>query len=175
PYPYTIDDAREFINSSINNINDNNTSNNANNSDNLDNTNTDKLDKSIVLAIDVNGNAVGCIGLTFKEDIHIKTAELGYWLGEDFWSNGIISKSVKELANWAFNGFNSIKTNNMDVFGFTKYSEYKIARIYAEPFSNNIGSQKALEKAGFVFEGTLRNNVYKNGELLDSCIYSLIG
>ncbi|MGL6297607.1 MAG: hypothetical protein ACRC1M_00380, partial [Methanobacteriaceae archaeon] len=46
PYPYTIDDAREFINSSINNINDNNTSNNANNSDNLDNTNTDKLDKS---------------------------------------------------------------------------------------------------------------------------------
>ncbi|MGL4669120.1 MAG: GNAT family N-acetyltransferase [Methanobacteriaceae archaeon] len=147
PHQYSIADAEEFINN---------------------------LDNSIVLAIDVNGDAVGCIGLTFKEDIHFRTVELGYWLGEDFWNNGIISKAINEVVNWAFNGFNNIKTNNMDVCGFNKYVDYEIARIYAEPFSNNIRSQKALEKAGFVLEGVLRNNVYKNGKLLDSCIYGII-
>ena len=44
--------------------------------------------------------------------------------------------------------------------------------VYAEPFAANTGSRKALEKAGFELEGILRNSVYKNGRMLDSCIYA---
>ena len=34
--------------------------------------------------------------------------------------------------------------------------------------------RRVLEKAGFALEGTLRRRVYKNGEMLDSCIYALV-
>ena len=38
----------------------------------------------------------------------------------------------------------------------------------------NAASRRVLEKAGFALEGTLRRSVYKNGEMLDSCIYALV-
>ena len=47
-------------------------------------------------------------------------------------------------------------------------------RIFAEPFTYNIASCRVLEKAGFQFEGLLRNNAVKNGTVLDMRMYSLI-
>ena len=49
-----------------------------------------------------------------------------------------------------------------------------ILRIYAEPFAHNIGSCRVLEKAGFQYEGTLRNNAVKNGKVIDMKMYSLL-
>ena len=54
------------------------------------------------------------------------------------------------------------------------YKRQDIARIHAEPYAANLGSRRALEKAGFTLEGILRQSVYKRGRLLDSCIYSLL-
>ncbi len=107
-----------------------------------------------ILAIDINGEAVGSIGIYPQNDIHINNAELGYWLGEPFWGNGIITLAIKEMIaycfkNWDFN------------------------RIYARPFGNNIGSQRVLEKAGFVLEGRFKNIIYKNGVYLDELIYAV--
>lgn len=48
-----------------------------------------------------------------------------------------------------------------------------ILHIYAEPFSYNIGSRRALEKAGFTFEGIMKNNAVKNGMVLDMAMYAL--
>lgn len=48
-----------------------------------------------------------------------------------------------------------------------------ILRIYAEPFTYNTGSRRALEKAGFAFEGIMKNNAVKNGKVLDMAVYSL--
>ena len=48
-----------------------------------------------------------------------------------------------------------------------------LLRIYAEPFSYNSASCRVLEKAGFRYEGTLKNNAFKNGKLLDMKLYSL--
>ena len=48
-----------------------------------------------------------------------------------------------------------------------------ILRIYAEPFAYNTGSRRALEKAGFRYEGTMKNNAVKNGKILDMALYSL--
>ncbi|UOO37215.1 GNAT family N-acetyltransferase [Oscillospiraceae bacterium CM] len=108
-----------------------------------------------ILAIDVGGMAVGSIGVLKKDDVYRKSAELGYWLGEPFWGQGIMTRAVCELCQTAF--------ENMDII-----------RIFAEPFAWNTGSRRVLEKAGFALEGILKNSVYKNGRLGDSCVYARI-
>lgn len=110
--------------------------------------------RQFLRAIEINGEAAGSIGLTLQEDIHCKCAELGYWLGEPFWNRGIISAAIKQICETAF-------------------KEYDLARIYAEAFAHNLGSRKALTKAGFHLEGILQMSVYKNGQIYDSCMYAL--
>ncbi|MFA5657755.1 MAG: GNAT family protein [Oscillospiraceae bacterium] len=106
-------------------------------------------------AIVVDGKAVGSIGFFLKDDVYSKSAEIGYWLGEPFWRKGIMSCAIKLLCD----------------FGFENYD---IVRIFAEPYSHNIGSRRALEKAGFLFEGEMKKSVFKNGEFFDSCMYAII-
>lgn len=107
-----------------------------------------------IFAIDVDGKAVGGIGIHPQEDIHRKNAELGYWLGEPYWGRGIISKAIKEIVAYAF-------------------STYDIDRVFARPFGTNTGSQKVLEKNGFILEGKFDKTLIKNGEKLDELVYAL--
>jgi len=106
-------------------------------------------------AIVVNGEAAGCIALFVKSDVYCKSAEIAYWLGEPFWDRGIMSRAIEQLCRIAF-------------------EQYNIVRIFAEPYAHNLGSRKALEKAGFVLEGTMRKSVFKNGKFFDSCMYALV-
>lgn len=109
----------------------------------------------LVRAIEVGGEAVGSISIFVEQDVYRKSAEIGYWLGEPFWGRGIMSQAVKQLCEEAWERFD-------------------IVRIFAEPFARNLGSRRVLEHAGFQLEGIKRSSVYKNGELLDSCIYALV-
>jgi len=106
-------------------------------------------------AIAVNGEAVGSIGVFPCSDVYKKSAELGYWLAEDYWSRGIMTEAVKQICQEAF-------------------AVFDIVRIFAEPFSHNIGSCKVLEKAGFTYEGTMKSGVYKSGQIYDYCMYALL-
>ena len=99
--------------------------------------------------------AVGSIGLFLGSDVYRRSAELGYWLGEPFWGRGIMTAAVETMCREGF-------------------AAWGIVRIHAEPFARNAASRRVLEKAGFALEGTLRRSVYKNGEMLDSCIYALV-
>jgi ribosomal-protein-alanine N-acetyltransferase len=108
-----------------------------------------------IFAICFNNEAIGGIGVHPQQDIHQKSAELGYWLAEPFWGKGIMSTAVKQMIEFAFNNFD-------------------INRLYARPFSSNIGSQKVLEKCGFTHEATLKKSIYKNGLYLDELIYSIV-
>ena len=49
---------------------------------------------------------------------------------------------------------------------------FPLRRISAEVFANNPASARVLEKAGFTFEGRLKNNVMKDGQVLDSLLYA---
>ncbi len=133
PYPYTLENAEFYINMCIN----------------------ADASREYLQAIDVEGKAVGSIGLFIKDDVSCKSAELGYWLGEEYWGKGIITEAIKQICN----------------IGFEKYN---LVRIFAEPFANNIGSRRVLEKSGFVLEGILKKSVYKNDVIIDSCIYAQI-
>ena len=105
-----------------------------------------------VFAIEVNEEAVGSIGIFPQLDIHEKNAEMGYWLAEKYWGQGIISQAIKEIVEYGFKTFN-------------------IVRIYARPFSTNLQSQRVLEKAGFTLEAKLKNAIFKNKEFCDELIY----
>lgn len=106
-------------------------------------------------AITVDDQAVGSIGIFRKDNIHNRTAELGYYVAEPYWGRGVGTRAVQAACSY--------------IFGHTD-----ILRIFAEPFSNNIPSCRILEKSGFVLEGILRKNAYKNGKVLDMKMYALI-
>ena len=107
-----------------------------------------------IMAIDINGRAVGSIGVFPQTDIMCKNAEMGYWLAEPFWGQGIISRAITQMVKYGFEHFD-------------------ITRIYARPFGPNIASQRALEKAGFVLEGRYEKTIFKNGEYLDELVYAI--
>jgi len=111
--------------------------------------------KDIYWAIEIKGEAIGGIGGHFQEDIYRKNAEIGYWLGQTYWNKGIITYCIKEMTQYLFLNFD-------------------IERIYAEVYSNNIGSGKALEKAGFKNEAILRRNAFKNNTFLDTYVYAIL-
>lgn len=106
-------------------------------------------------AIEIDGKAVGCVGIFIKEDVYRKSADIAYWLGETFWGKGIMTCAVRQMCETAF-------------------EQYDIVRISAEPYEYNIGSRRVLEHAGFELEGILRKSVYKNGQIYDSCMYALV-
>lgn len=108
-----------------------------------------------ILAITVNGKAVGGIGYHPMDDVYSKNAEIGYWLGESYWNKGILSEAVPALVKHVF------KTTD-------------IIRIYAGTFSPNLASMRVLEKSGFTKEGVLRKSIFKNGEFMDEHLYSIL-
>ena len=132
PHPYTLEDAKEFI--------------------------TDCLEAKESLmfrAIEVDGHAVGGISLCRCAGMYRPRAELGYWLAEGCWGQGIMTRAVQQICQE----------------GFTYWD---IERIYAEPYAHNASSRRVLEKAGFTLEGILRRSVYIWGEVIDSCMYALL-
>ena len=52
------------------------------------------------------------------------------------------------------------------------FENFPLGRIAAEVFANNPASARVLEKAGFTFEGCLKNDVLKDRKLLDSLLYA---
>lgn len=133
PNPYSLNDAKWYVNDCISKEGKN----------------------QITRAIESDGSAVGSIGVFVKDDVYEKSGELGYWLSEDYWRQGITSRAVQMICKEAVAAFD-------------------IVRIFAEPFESNIGSKRVLEKAGFTYEGTMRNGVYKNGKLFSYCMYSIL-
>jgi len=129
PHPYTTEDARKFLEATV------------------------KVEPMTLFCIEVDGAAVGGIGIHLGIDVHRHTAELGYWLGEEFWARGVMTEAVRAFTDFCFDRFS-------------------LRRIYAEPFGNNPASGRVLEKAGFTFEGRLKNNVLKDGQILDSLLYA---
>jgi ribosomal-protein-alanine N-acetyltransferase len=130
PHPYTKEDGEQFIEMASSHS------------------------PAHVFCIEINGEAVGGIGVHPLADIHCKNAEMGYWLAEPYWGNGIITEAIKQMVAYGFESFD-------------------ITRIYARPYGTNVGSQRVLEKAGFTLEARLEKTIYKNGEFLDELIYAV--
>ena len=106
-------------------------------------------------AIEVDGMAVGAIGVTLQEGIYLKSAHFGYWLGEPYWGRGIMTEAVKAVSSYAMHRFSLI-------------------RLEAPVFEWNPASMRVLEKCGFVREGVLRASAVKDGQVIDRVLYALV-
>lgn len=131
PHPYTVSDARRWLESVIG------------------------LKPETNFAIAVANEAVGGIGFTVQHDVAYRSAEIGYWLGEEFWGQGIATEALIAVTEHAF-------------------SEYALCRLYAHVFEWNPASARVLEKAGYTYEGRLKKSVTKNGQTIDQLMYAAI-
>lgn len=100
-----------------------------------------------VFAIRKRNEFAGFIG--FKDtDKQNKKTEIGYWLSEKYQKQGIVTKSVDKLCDFAFN-------------------KQEINRIQIKCAVENISSKNIPKKLGFKFEG-----VERQGELLTGNYYT---
>ncbi len=107
------------------------------------------------LAIAGDVELIGGIGVHVQDDVHRRSAEIGYWLGAPFWGRGIATQAVDAMTDHAF-------------------ATLPIVRIYAHVFEGNPASVRVLEKVGYDYEGRMRKSVYKDGKLLDQLIYGIV-
>jgi len=131
PHPYTLEDAKWFIDFARNKSEDHRRT------------------------IEYKGELCGLIGLHAKEDVYANNMEIGYWLGESFWGQGIMTEAIRQITTIGFN-------------------ELACHRIYAGVFSYNEGSKRALVKNDFRLEGVFKESIYKNGKYWDEYRYALL-
>jgi [ribosomal protein S5]-alanine N-acetyltransferase len=108
----------------------------------------------IHFAITVDDRIVGGIGLLPGADVNRIQAEIGYWLGEDFWGRGIATDAVRGLTRHAF-------------------ATLELNRLFAMPFANNAASCRVLEKAGYRYEARMLGCAIKGGQILDQFLYAI--
>ncbi|MDB5048291.1 MAG: acetyltransferase [Fibrobacteres bacterium] len=131
PNPYTKGDAREWVRG------------------------VNRQSPIAHLAIAWDGALAGGIGILLQEDVHQGTAEIGYWLGEPFWGQGIMTAALSAFSDFAFEAF-------------------KLRRLYAQVLHWNPASMRVLEKAGYVLEGRMRCSAIKDGQVADELLYARI-
>jgi [ribosomal protein S5]-alanine N-acetyltransferase len=115
----------------------------------------ERQDPRTTFIIDRNGEAVGGIGLALGTDIERCSAEVGYWLGKEFWGRGIVTMALRRICEYAF-----------DELGLT--------RVFATPLAWNPASFRVLEKTGFQREGIMRSACIKDGAVTDVALYAKV-
>ncbi|WP_053178657.1 GNAT family N-acetyltransferase [Sunxiuqinia dokdonensis] len=131
PKPYTLSDAENFKKM------------------------IDSQNPKTFFAIEYQGNYVGNISLSIGEDVYKKSAEIGYFIGEQYWNKGIATKAVTLITDWGFNNLG-------------------IVRIHTGIFEFNKSSQRVLEKCGYTKEAIFKKSICKNNEIYDEIRYAKI-
>lgn len=129
PYPYSVDDAVDWLRG------------------------VESENPRLSFVIDVDGQAIGGIGLVPGSDIERCAAEVGYWIGPAYWGRGIATVALKRICDYAFR-------------------DLGLLRLFAVPIAWNAASFRVLEKAGFAREGIMRNACIKDGKVADMVLYA---
>ena len=106
-------------------------------------------------AVEVDGHAVGGVGVDLGKLEFIKSGRFGYWLGESYWGRGIMTEVVRATSDYVMR-------------------KYALVRLEAPVFEWNPASMRVLEKCGFEREGVLRRSVFKDGEIIDAVMYARV-
>lgn len=127
PFPYTQEDARWWVSTGSK--------------------------EGINKAIEVDGNFAGVIGAAPGAFEYERSAEVGYWLGKEYWGCGIATSALGQLTHLVF-------------------STTDIVRLYAPVFAPNVASARVLEKCGYSRESIQKSAIYKHGKLFDAYVYA---
>jgi RimJ/RimL family protein N-acetyltransferase len=82
-------------------------------------------------------------------------AELGYWIGKDYWNNGYCTEAAREIVH----------------FGFERLG---LNRIIGRHLTRNSASGRVMQKIGMKREGTLRQHVKKWDRFEDMECYGIL-
>lgn len=137
PYPYTPDDADQWLAM-------------------IDSTQIN-LGRPTNLAIrNPDGSLCGGIGFIMAGGPPLPhQAEIGYWLAQPYWGQGVMTEAVRMFCHWI-----------IETFGFR--------RLTANIFRENLASEKVLYKAGFRLEGSMTHHYLKDGVLYDGKLFALM-
>ena len=128
PHPYSLADAEEFLTMVL------------------------SISPETIFCIEHQGEAIGAIGFTIQSDVNRISAEIGYWIGEPFWGQGVAAEALRFVTEYAM-------------------ERHHLKRIYAMPFAWNPASCRVLEKAGYTLESRQRQAAVKDGEIIDQFLY----
>ncbi|OKZ23905.1 MAG: GNAT family N-acetyltransferase [Bacteroides sp. 43_108] len=131
PFPYTEKDAEEFIQFVL----------------------SQEIQSNY--CIEINSEASGNIGFMRDSDVERFNAEIGYWLAEPYWNQGIMTEAIKIALESYF--------RNTDIL-----------RVYANVYANNVASICVLENVGFNQCGIHRKACFKNGSFVDCHYFELL-
>jgi len=106
----------------------------------------------VPLAITDEGRFAGHIFLDLRAD---QVAVVAYWLLPEARGNGLVTRSLGLLTEWAFDTLGSARIE-----------------FWIEP--GNAASEATADRAGFTFEGCLRQAGLRDGRRFDKLIYSLL-
>ena len=96
---------------------------------------------------------LGGISLAVNKQDH--NAELGYWIGQEFWNRGYCTEACKAILEFGF-----------EVLGLYKLTAHHLVR--------NPASGKVLQKIGMTKEGECRKHVRKWGIFEDIVLYGML-
>lgn len=108
----------------------------------------------VVWGITVHDEVVGCIGVRAAKGWLRCNAEVGYWIGQPFWRQGIGSEALALATDWTF--AHSAETT----------------RLYAPIFALNAGSQAVARSCGYRLEGQMPRSAIKDGRVIDRVVYA---
>ncbi|WP_059173856.1 GNAT family N-acetyltransferase [Bacillus sp. FJAT-27445] len=100
-----------------------------------------------------SGQLYGAIGISNQKQ-H-KNGEIAYWIGEEHWGKGYGTEAANAVIEFVF-------------------KEKGYHRVYARYFTSNPASGRIMKKCGMVYEGTLKDHVFKNGSFEDLDLYGII-
>jgi RimJ/RimL family protein N-acetyltransferase len=135
PHPYTLQDAHNWINHNISIA-------------------AKGPPQNFVLVDPMTDSAIGGIGIKPGADVFAHTAEIGYWLGEEYWGRGIMSEALPAFTRWV-------------------WDNRETERLWAGVYDGNTPSRRLLEKAGYRCEGLMRGHVRKEGVVRDLHVYGM--
>lgn len=98
--------------------------------------------------------AVGSIG-AFRLYDDLKTAEVGYCIGKQYWNKGITTEALNEVIRFLF-------------------EEIGYNRIEARHDTKNPASGIVMKKSGMQLEGILRQAGKNNTGICDSAVYAIL-
>jgi RimJ/RimL family protein N-acetyltransferase len=99
------------------------------------------------------GELVGTCGLRLEAG-HSR-AEIGYWIGRDFWGRGVATEAARAVVEYAF-------------------AHLQLRRVHAHHYSRNPASGAVLAKIGMRHEGRMREHVFKWGVHEDIDLYGIL-
>ena len=108
----------------------------------------------LVWCIDVDGEAVGCIGLRPDPGWLRCNAEVGYWIGRAYWRRGITSEALALVTQWAW------------------VAMPELTRLYAPIYASNEASQRLAECCGYTLEARMPKSAIKAGRVIDRVQYA---